>query len=489
MDWNVDGDEWFDGHTKQITMTTATPTENGPAATGPQVAAGSQDATLPSPDKSPWCDLCLVTPATARAQTRSPSREDDGTTRNATIQTCARCRIPAARTIELLDQPGFTVEWTTLPVPKIPVLKTAGTGKTADQTDPPTPHIETSATPRPHPIQHAMRKLDRELAVLDAEWLATPAGDREMIALAVRRLRPDGTGDAVAWTFRPTHPIDIDSARIHGFTNEALAAAPTFEECAPAVLEAITDADIAGYDVRHDITLLEEMFTAVRITWPDSPIQIVDGLRIIQRGDPRRLADTYRRFTAGNSTTAKLKAHDAADDTEMACAVVEALASDLSAQEIQDYTDPGRLDPAGKLARDENGQIILKFGKHRGRLALDHTDFLVWMLNHNFAGSTRKVVRDLLENRDPEKPGKGCKEQPGPSKPIDPEGKLVLDGGTAKFAFGRHKGHACVEQRDYLDWMIRSTDIFSIATIAAARKIRDGGAETPPGTTRSDVPF
>ena len=467
-------------------MTTATSAGNRAAATGPQVAAGSQDTTHPGSDKSPRCDLCLVTPATARAQTRSPSREDHGTTHNATIQTCARCRIQAARTLELLDQPGMTIEWSTLPAPK--VLKTAGPTGTANQTDPPTPRIETSATPEPQPIRHAMRKLERELAVLDAEWLATPTGDREMIALAVRRLQPDGTGKAFAWTFRPKHPIDTDSARIHGFTREALSAAPTFEECAPAVLESITNADIAGYDVRHDITLLEEMFAAVRITWPDSPIQIVDGLRIIQRGDPRRLADAYRRFTAGTSSSPGLKAHDAAADTEMACAVIEALASDLSAQEIEDYTDPGRLDPAGKLGRDEDGKIILKFGKHRGGRALDHTDFLVWMLNHNFAGSTRKLVQDLLENGDLEEPKNGSNTLPSPSRSIDPEGKLILDGDTAKFAFGRYKGKACLDQRDYLDWMIRSTDIFSAETIAVTRKIRDGGG-TAPATTYGEPPF
>ncbi|MCY4507943.1 MAG: hypothetical protein OXG35_13450 [Acidobacteria bacterium] len=272
----------------------------------------------------------------------------------------------------------------------------------------PAPHVETSSKPEPMPVQHRMTRLERDLAVIDAEWLTDQWGGREIIALAVRRLRPDGGGYARTWHFKPSGQVDDASRQVHGLTTEALGRAPAFEDCKSAVLESLKDADIGGYDVRNDVTLLEDALTAGGTSWPPTDVRLVDGLRIWQNAEPRSLAAGYRRFAG---TAQAPQAHDPRNDAEMASAVIEALAPNLTAGQIENATDPGRLDPAGKLRRDENGQVVFNFGKHRGRRALDHSDFLFWMLKRDFTQSTRNVVLELLENGDPLEPPRATGER------------------------------------------------------------------------------
>ena len=160
------------------------------------------------------------------------------------------------------------------------------------------------------------------------------------MSIGIVRLRPDGTGYKAAYTWKPDARIDPDAARIHGVTDETAAALPPFSVYAEAVLEDTADADLAGYNVKNDIVLLEKTLEAVGIRWELKGRAIVDALQLWRLREPRSLTDAHRRFAADRR--AGLQAHDAGDDALMTADVLESLMpAGMSAADIDAAADPG----------------------------------------------------------------------------------------------------------------------------------------------------
>ena len=71
---------------------------------------------------------------------------------------------------------------------------------------------------------------------------------------------------------------------------------------------------------------------------------------------------------------------------------------------LADFTRMGNneiLDFAGRLARNEKGEAIYNFGKHKGK-TLEQVDseepgYYGWMLYANFPLYTKKVLKDEME--------------------------------------------------------------------------------------------
>ena len=61
---------------------------------------------------------------------------------------------------------------------------------------------------------------------------------------------------------------------------------------------------------------------------------------------------------------------------------------------------PGLVDVEGKFRRNENEIIVFAFGEHLDEPAINHTDYLEWMLRADFAEDTKRVCRILLARAD-----------------------------------------------------------------------------------------
>ena len=304
---------------------------------------------------------------------------------------CGRCRPAAERTLSAaLDGGCPPASWIRLIRPPVapPSLPTTPRQR-REAADP------VIGTGERQPVTHEMTGIERDLSILDTEWIHPPGQPEELIALAVRRLRPDGTGYEAAYTVRPRSAVDASTRTIHGYTDKMLADAPGFGRYASRIMRDLKHADIGGYAIRKDIAVLEHAFRGVGIRWPNGNLNIVDGLRIWQCAERRSLDDALARFTGLERH--KGEAHDAAADALAAERVITAVAGDLAARTIQAATDPDMVDPAGKFGRDEDGRIIFRFGKHNGRIAIEHADFLEWMTGRDFPPSTLTVVDELLK--------------------------------------------------------------------------------------------
>ena len=250
------------------------------------------------------------------------------------------------------------------------------------------------------PIRHRMTGLERDLVVMDTEWTGGAPQHSTLIALAIQRLRPDGTGYETCYTVNPQVPISSETRAVHGISDTMVRDLPTFPDYAHQVEKDLVGADLGGYGIRNDITVVEKAFSSADITWNIDDVNLIDGLRIWQKGEPRGLVNAHEAFVGRIPPT--LRAHDAGDDVRMTVALLEALAGDQSAADVQQATDPGMVDPAGKFVRREDGEILLNFGAHRENPARQHLDFLEWMLRKDFPPSSRKIARTILETSQPD---------------------------------------------------------------------------------------
>ena len=211
-------------------------------------------------------------------------------------------------------------------------------------------------TPDPPSFRHALSNLTRPLCILDSEWTRASTADARLVSIAIAKLLPDGTAQTREWFVNPGAPIDPGATAVHGITNADVADRPLFRTVAAEVAAFLEGADIGGYSVSSDIQILERELAAAEVTLDTDTLRIVDGLRLWQKREPRKLTDAYQRFVG--PIPEDLQPHDALDDVRMTVAVIERMANGQTAAELHAEAHPDMVDPAGKFRRDEHDRIV-----------------------------------------------------------------------------------------------------------------------------------
>ena len=255
-------------------------------------------------------------------------------------------------------------------------------------------------------------KLERPLAVFDIEATGiAPRSDR-IVELAVVKLMPDGARQTHTFRFNPGVPIPEEAVRIHGITNEDVAACPSFTELAEEIASILDGCDLAGFNiVRYDLPMLAEEFVRAGVPFDAGNRRIIDAQRIFHRREPRDLAAGLR-FYCGEM---HLNAHGAEADALATIRVLEGQFErypDLPREmdSLHDYCnprDPKWVDRIGRLKWSDD-QVVLNFGKKKGTplrdLVEEDPGFIKWMLRSDFPRDTLAIVRDAIEGRWPDPP-------------------------------------------------------------------------------------
>ncbi|WP_371792274.1 3'-5' exonuclease [Streptomyces sp. NBC_01471] len=118
------------------------------------------------------------------------------------------------------------------------------------------------------------------LLVVDVEGNgANPPDLVEVAALPVREGRAD-TGTAGAWLTKPRHPVTPFAARVHGLTNQRLAAEPGWEEIAEQVHTLLGASWICAHNAHVDYRVLKAHLPQ----W--EPAGVLDTLRLAKATYP-----------------------------------------------------------------------------------------------------------------------------------------------------------------------------------------------------------
>jgi len=247
--------------------------------------------------------------------------------------------------------------------------------------------------------------LKKPLCVFDLETTGLQITKDRIVQIAIIKILPDGSKKDLNLIVNPEMVIPQEVIDIHGITNEHAAKAPAFKELAPQIISFIGDSDLAGFNSnKFDIPVLAEEFLRVNAKFDLSQRAFIDVQNIFHKMEQRTLVAAYK-FYCGKTLE---NAHDAMYDTiatwEVLEKQIEQYELNTNVQALADLSRAGNhkiLDMAGRIALNENNEVVYNFGKHKGKtienIAKTEPGYYGWMLEADFPLYTKSILRKSME--------------------------------------------------------------------------------------------
>ena len=244
--------------------------------------------------------------------------------------------------------------------------------------------------------------LTKPLCFFDLETTGTQLTKDRIVQLAAVILFPDGRRESRNYIINPEISIPEEITAIHGISNEMVKNAPKLAEVAEEIIAFMGESDLAGYNSnKFDIPFMVEEFYRVGHPFPMEGRNFVDVQNIFHKMEQRTLSAAYQ-FYCGKPME---NAHDALYDTEVTLDVFLAqldrydqLTPEIRALAVFSSNSPlVSVDFAGRLAKNQKGEIMYNFGKHKGKtveavLKLE-PGYYGWMLDADFPFQTKDCLR------------------------------------------------------------------------------------------------
>ena len=250
--------------------------------------------------------------------------------------------------------------------------------------------------------------LDRPLICMDCETTGLDVSKDRVVSVALARYEPGMSGVAASKYFlvNPGRPIPREATSINMITDQDVADSPTFGGVADELRTFCEKSDVAGYNVRFDLQILESEFHRTGKSFPFNQCSIIDALQLWKALQPRSLSDALEHWCG--ETPKDGAAHHATEDVRMASRVIQAQVENLrekyperstiTPDDLHKMTFGQMLDIAGKF-RFVDGVPCYGFGQHRFKRVRDcPKHYLHWMVNKDFPASTKLVAKSLLRS-------------------------------------------------------------------------------------------
>jgi DNA polymerase-3 subunit epsilon len=252
------------------------------------------------------------------------------------------------------------------------------------------------------------------ICFFDLETTGPHINTDRIIEIAVIKLMPNGEIIRKSNLINPTIPIPAESTAIHGITDEQVRDQPLFKDVARDYAKLFEGADLGGFSIfKFDVPMLVEEFLRANIEFDYGRKRIIDAQRIYHLMEKRTLTAAYKFYC----NKELVDSHTAEADTE---ASMEVLMAQVAMYENKDVTDAhgARLgtitndmdslasltnselvDLAGRMIRNGKGEVIINFGKHKGKLVLqalkEDPAFYDWVMKGEFSLDTKRKLTEI----------------------------------------------------------------------------------------------
>lgn len=246
----------------------------------------------------------------------------------------------------------------------------------------------------------------KPLVVFDIEATGLDITNDRIIELSILKITPDNNEIWYNQRFNPEIKISEEAHAVHGISDEDLKDCPLFADEASNVSEFIGDSDLAGYNSnKFDIPMLAEEFLRVNVDIDLKNRYAIDVQNIFHKMEQRTLVAAYKFYCNKNLENA----HEAKSDVIATYEVLKAQIKryeDLSEniEELAKFSANSKneiIDFAGRIAKNEKGEAVYNFGKHKGKTLKEVNEkepgYYSWMLNNNFPLYTKKVLKAEFE--------------------------------------------------------------------------------------------
>lgn len=268
-----------------------------------------------------------------------------------------------------------------------------------------------------------------ELVCLDIEATGkSPENDR-IVSISLARFNIDSGAliDRVDVLCNPGFTMSDEVIAIHGITNEDVFLQPSFDAYAAHVFDFIHGQTLLGYNLLNfDIPMLWEEFYRADIEWDTSKLVVIDAGNIFKKKEERTLSAAVSFYCNRDHTTA----HSASGDVGATFDVFQAQRQtyidlmNMDIPELAEFSLMGekRVDLAGKILRNKNGDYIYGLKSKEGVLIEDDPGFARWMLSKDFSENTKFHLRRVLQEIEDEySRGRGST---SPFEPAHDEGEI-----------------------------------------------------------------
>jgi DNA polymerase-3 subunit epsilon len=252
------------------------------------------------------------------------------------------------------------------------------------------------------------------ICIFDLEATGTNISQDRIIEIAVVKVMPNGETHRKSNLINPTIPIPPESTAIHGIKDEDVKDKPTFKEVAKDYARFFEGADIGGFSVlKFDVPMLVEEFLRADVEFEYHRKKIVDAQRIFHLMEKRTLSAAYQFYCQKDLKNS----HTAEADTDATMEVLIAQIAKYENQEVTDglgnkigiiqndmevlgkLTSPELVDLAGRMAKNNKGEIIFNFGKHKNKGVLnvfkEEPAYYDWMMNGDFPLDTKRKLTEI----------------------------------------------------------------------------------------------
>ena len=253
--------------------------------------------------------------------------------------------------------------------------------------------------------------LERPILFFDIESTGLNIASDSIIELSFVKVLPGNEVRVRTWRVRPwdyitnsQKKINPSAQEVHKISDEDLVNEKKFYEIVDEVQEWLDGCDLAGFNSnKFDLPMLAEELERVRkfknrnIRIDLHQMKMVDVQNIYHQLEPRNLKAAYK-FYCGKSLE---NAHAAEADTMATYEVLKAqldkypeqlkndvnfLANFSERQKIVDY--------AGRLVYNDKKEVVINFGKHRGKTAREvyetEPSYFSWVENGEFTLDTKQ---------------------------------------------------------------------------------------------------
>ncbi|MCF0178349.1 MAG: 3'-5' exonuclease [Bacteroidales bacterium] len=245
--------------------------------------------------------------------------------------------------------------------------------------------------------------LKNPLLIFDIESTGLDISKDRIVEISMVKVYPDGHRDVKTRRINPTIPISPEAQAVHGISDEDVKNEPTFKQIAKSLAQWMEGCDIAGYNsLKFDIPILAEEFYRAGVDFNFRKRKLVDVQNIFHKMEQRTLKAAYKFYCDKDLENA----HSAEADTLATLEVLEAqldrydsLQNDIAF--LADFSQKGNsLDYAGRIVKDNNGEALFNFGKHKGKkvktVLAEEPSYYDWMMKGDFTSDTKKVLTEIL---------------------------------------------------------------------------------------------
>jgi DNA polymerase III subunit epsilon len=263
---------------------------------------------------------------------------------------------------------------------------------------------------------HTKMKLNlrNPLCIFDIETTGTSITKDRILEIAILKLMPNGEVLRKCLVLNPTIPIPPESTFFHGLTEEDVKDKPTFKEVAKDLARFLEGADLAGFSVlKLDIPILVEEFLRCGIDFDYGRKKIIDAQKIFHLMEKRTLKAAYKFYlnkelndshsaeadaeATMDVLVAQVEKYDGKDVTDSSDRKVGEIKNDM--ESLSKITALDRVDLAGRMIRNDKGDEIFNFGKHKGKPVLkvfkEEPAYYDWMMNGDFPMDTKRKLTEI----------------------------------------------------------------------------------------------